>query len=179
MMNTRSQTRARAAASASRAVTQEHMGIRFRNELQHDRFYGIKNREVKTTKWACPIILNQLGIYNDFNLLCNRASLQNFVFNDVPTYRRLTIEFLSSLQNTVKQWQGEDTISFCLMNNNYTLTLDQWCACFNLPNNDIDALLTSFTGLIPSPDQYYNGMSFTSRVNKGKNIQHPAILYLF
>ena len=91
-------------------------------------------------------------------LLCNRAGLQNFVYNDVPTYRRLTIEFLSSLQSTVKLWQGEDTISFCLMNNNYTLTLDEWCACFNLPNNDVHALRASFTGLIPSPDQYYNGI---------------------
>ena len=122
MMNTRSQTRARAAASTSRAFTQECMGIRFRNELKHARFDRIKNREVKATKWACPIILNQLGIYDDFNLLCNRAGLQTFVYNNVPTYRRLTIEFLSSLQSTIKQWQGEDTISFRLMNNNYTLT---------------------------------------------------------
>ena len=112
MMNTRSQTRAHAAASASRAVAQEHMGIRFRDELQRDRFNRIKNREVKATKWACPIILNQIGISNDFNLLCNRVGLQNFVFNDVPTYRRLTLEFLSSLQSTVKAWHGEDMISF-------------------------------------------------------------------
>ena len=179
MMNTRSQTRARATDSASRDVAQERMGIRFRDEAHRDRFNRIKNREVKATKWACPIILNQLGISDDFNLLCNRAGLQNFVYNDVPTYRRLTIEFLSSLQSTVKLWQGEDTICFRLMNNNYNLTLDEWCACFNLPNNDVNALRASFTGLEPTPEQYYNGMSFTSRVNKGKNIQHPAIRYLF
>ena len=102
MMNTRSQTHARAAASASRAVAQERMGIRFRNELQRDRFNRIKNQEVKAIKRACPIILNQLGISNDFNLLCNRVGLQNFVFNDVPTYHRLTLEFLSSLQSKLK-----------------------------------------------------------------------------
>ena len=112
MMNTRSQTRAHATASASWVISQERMGIRFRDEAHRERFNKIKNREVKATKWACPIILNQLGISNDFNLLCNRVGLQNFVYNDVPTYRRLTIEFLSSLQSTVKQWHGEDTISF-------------------------------------------------------------------
>ena len=112
----------------------------------------IKNREVKATKWACPIIFNQLGIYDDFNLLCNRDGLQNFVYNDVPTYRLLTVEFLSLLKSIVKQWQGEDTISFREMNNNYTLTLDQCCACFNLPKNDIHALRASFTGLEPTPE---------------------------
>ena len=104
MMNTRSKTCACAATSASRTVAQEHMGIRFRDELQRDCFNMINNREVKATKWACPIILNQLGISNDFNLLCNIDGLQNFVFQDAPTYRRLTLEFLSSLKSTVKTW---------------------------------------------------------------------------
>ena len=68
MMNTRIQTRAHATASSSRAATQECIGIRFKDELQRDRFYMIKNREVKTTKWACPIIFNQLCISNEFTL---------------------------------------------------------------------------------------------------------------
>src|SRR4051812_2251288 len=121
------------------------MGIRFWNELQRDRFKKIENQEVKATKWACPVTLNQLGISNDFNLLCNRVGLQNFVFHDVPTYRRLTLEFLSSLTDTVKTWHGEDTISFRLMNNNYTLTLDEWCNCLSLPKNDANASCVSFT----------------------------------
>ena len=69
MMNTRTQTHACATTSASWAVAQERMGIWFRNELQRDCFDRIKNREVKATKWAYPIILNQLGISDDFNLL--------------------------------------------------------------------------------------------------------------
>ena len=73
----RSQTRACATESSSRAAAaaQDRMGIRFADEQHHDRFNMIKNREVKTTKWACPIILNQLGMTNDFNLLCNRVGL--------------------------------------------------------------------------------------------------------
>ena len=145
-MNTRSQARARAAASSSRAAAaaQNRMGIRFEDELHRERFNKIKNREVKTTKWACPIILNQLGIINDFNLLCNRVGLQNFVFHDVPTYRRLTLEFLSSLKSTVNTWRGEDMISFRLFNTSYILSLDQWCNYFNLPNNNANALRASF-----------------------------------
>src|SRR4051812_40386861 len=112
-MNTRIQSRVRATVSSSRAAAaaQDLMGIQFRDELQRDRFNTINNREVKTTKWACPIILNQLGISNYFNLLCNRVGLHNFVFQDAPTYQRLTIKFLSSFKSTVKTWEGED-ISF-------------------------------------------------------------------
>ena len=176
-MSTRIQTRACATASASRAAAQECMGIKFKDEPQHDRFNRIKNWEVKTRKWAYPTILNQLGVSNDFNLLCNRVGLENFVFSDVPTYRRLTLEFLSSLQSTIKAWHGEDMISFRLMNNNYALSLDEWCACFNFPNNNDNYLHASFTGLDLSSEQYYNGMSFTSRVSNGKNIQHPIIHY--
>ena len=55
------------------ATAQDRMGIWFVDKQHRDRFNKIKNREVKTTKWACPIILNQLGITNDFNLLCNRV----------------------------------------------------------------------------------------------------------
>src|SRR3954468_7352242 len=171
-MNTRSKTRALATASSSRAAAQEPMGIRFKDESHRDHFNKIKNREVKATKWACPVTLNQLGISDDFNLLCNRVGLQNFAFHDTPTYRRLTIEFLSSLQRTVKTWHGEDRISFRLMNNNYYLSLDEWCNCFNLPNNDHNSLCADFTDMEPSPEYCYNRMSFTSRVSKGKNIQH-------
>ena len=94
MMNTRIQTRARATASSSRAAAaaQDHMGIQFADELHRDRFKKIKNREMNTTKLACPIILNKLNMTNDFNLLCNRVGLQNYVFQDVPTYRRLTLD---------------------------------------------------------------------------------------
>src|SRR3954468_23374183 len=105
-MNTRSKTRALATASSSRAAAQEPMGIRFKDESHRDHFNKIKNREVKATKWACPVTLNQLVISDYFNLLCNRVVLQNFIFHDAPTYCWLTIEFLSSLSSTVKACHG-------------------------------------------------------------------------
>ena len=125
---------------------------------------------MKTTKWACPITLNQLGITNDVNLLCSRVGLQNFVFQDVPTYRRLTLEFLSSLKSSVNTWRGEDLISFRLFNNNYTLSLNDWCHYFQLPPNDVNVLRAAFRGMVPTPDQYFHMMSRFAPVNKGKNI---------
>ena len=102
MMNTRSRTRLHAEAS-SRATTlsDERMGIEFTERFNTNRFARLKDREIQSTKWACPTILNQLGMTNDFNLLCNRVGLLPFVFQDQPTYRRLTLEFLSTLKHTV------------------------------------------------------------------------------
>ena len=175
MMNTRSQARARATASSSRAAAaaQDRMGIRFADKQHRDRFNKIKNREVKTTKWACPIILNQLGITNDFNLLCNRVGLQNFVFQNVPTYRRLTLVFLSSLKSTVHTWQGEDRISFRLLNTDYSLSLDEFCHHLQLPIEDASVYRIAHRGVGTSPDDYFRRIG--RRARKGKNIQCPTI----
>ena len=66
-------------------------------------------------------------------------------------------------------------ISFRLFNTNYTLSLNDWCNYFHLPNNDANALRASFVAIRPSPDDYYNMMSLTTLVNKGKYIQCPAL----
>ena len=123
--------------------------------------------------------MNQLGITNDFNLLCNRVGLQNFVFQDVPTYRRLTLEFLSSLKSIVYTWQGEDRISFRLLNTDYSLSLDEFCHHLQLPVEDAFVYRRAHRGVGISPNDYFNMMSFTSPINKGKNIQCSAIRYLF
>ena len=56
---------------------------------------------MKTTKWACPSTIAKLGIDNDFNLLCANAGLQHFVYQGYATYRRLTLEFLSTRTHNV------------------------------------------------------------------------------
>ena len=86
MMNTRSRTRLHAEASSrAAALSDEQMGIEFTENFNTNRFGRIKDREIQSTKWACPTILNQLGMTNDFNLLCNRVGLLPFVFQDQPT----------------------------------------------------------------------------------------------
>ena len=82
-------------------LTPESLGIKFTEEFQLNRFNRLKLREIKSTKWVCPYILNQLGICADFDLLCNNVGFYNFVFQDVATYRHLTLEFFSTLTHTV------------------------------------------------------------------------------
>ena len=164
MMNTRSQTRVHAEASArAAALRDEQMGNVFTEDFNTNRFRRLKDREIQSTKWACPTTLNQLGMTDDFNLLCNRVGLLPFVFQDQPTYRRLTLEFLSTLKHTVgnfyhteEEYEGSDIITFRLMNKDYSLTLTEWCNLFGFINNNSYIRCKSFV-LRPTPSQYLIG----------------------
>ncbi|KAK1668104.1 hypothetical protein QYE76_056263 [Lolium multiflorum] len=103
--------------------TPASLGIEFEDQRHLNRFNHIKDHEIKSKKWACPYILNQLGLRDDFNTLCNNVGLLDFCFQEVATYRRLTLEFLSTLKHTVNHYYntkdnqpGVDRISFRLMN---------------------------------------------------------------
>ena len=101
-MNTRSRSRAVAAQAALPVEdTPALLGIEFDDRRHLNRFNRLKDREIKSTKWACPHILNQLGLHHDFNTLCNNVGLLDFVFQEAATYRRLTLKFLSNLKHTV------------------------------------------------------------------------------
>ena len=185
-MNTRSRTRAVAAQAAPPVEnTPAVCGIEFDDQLQLNRFNLLKNREIKSTKWACPHILNPLGLRHDFNTLCNNVGLLHFVFQEVATYRRLTLEFLSTLKHTVGRYHtpeedqpGVDRISFHLMNREYELTLDEWCHYFGFNNSTTANRFTCFT-MNPSPLNYFSRMKVSDTLPQGNNIECPAIRYLY
>jgi hypothetical protein len=73
-MNMRNRKRAVSAQAAPPVEnTRAAFGIVFDDQCQLNRFNRLKNREIKSTKWACPHILNHLGIRYDFNNLCNNV----------------------------------------------------------------------------------------------------------
>ena len=75
-MNTKIRTRAvvvEQVASPIGTITHESFGIEFTEEFQLTRANRLKHREIKSTKWVCPYILNQLGICYDFDFLCNNV----------------------------------------------------------------------------------------------------------
>ena len=185
MMNTRSRARLQAETSACDALNKEWMGIEFIENFSITRFGRLKEREIRSTKWACPTILNQLGMTNDFNLLCNRVGLLPFVFQDQPTYRRLTLEFLSKLKHTVgnyyrteQEYEGSDRITFCLMNKEYNITLTEWCNIFGFVNNNSHIRINSIV-LRPTAIQYFCRLSISNPVPKGNLIESPAVRYRY
>ncbi|KAK1684084.1 hypothetical protein QYE76_044932 [Lolium multiflorum] len=76
---------------------------------------------------------------------------------EAATYRRLTLEFLSTLKHTVNCYYnteenllGVDCISFRSMNREYVLTLDEWCNHFGFENSATANRYACFA-LNPSP----------------------------
>ena len=75
VMNTRGDS------SSRRALDEEFFGIPLRTKGQTARLRQLKERPIKSTKWACPTMLNHLGIGQQFRELANAASLQNLFFS--------------------------------------------------------------------------------------------------
>jgi hypothetical protein len=97
------------------------------NKRQFTRFKNLRPCEVRSTKWACLNTIAALGIGNNFQLLCNNVGLQDFVLQDLPTYHRLTLEFLSTLTHTIGNYAGGgDWIRFRLMGIDYDMSLNEW-----------------------------------------------------
>ncbi|KAK1631292.1 hypothetical protein QYE76_005607 [Lolium multiflorum] len=156
------------------------LGIEFEDRHHLNRFNRIKDHEIKSTKWACSHIMNQLDLRNDFNTLCNNVGLLDFSFQEAATYCRLTLEFLSTLKHTLNRYynseeniRGVDRISFRLMNREYNLTLNEWCNLFGFENSATTNLYACFT-LNPSPSMYSSRMRIPSTFPRGNSIECPV-----
>ena len=176
-MNTRGDAR------HHRALDEDFFGIKLRTRGQTARFRQLKARPIKSTKWACPTMLNHLGIGQEFCELANAASLQHFIFQRKPTYRRLTLEFLSTLKHTLPNHpgsteEGVDRVTFQLMGRSYDISFNEWCRHFRFLNSD-NRLRSVHQGLTPSPRSYFHQMSKYSGTPKGGQIESPAIRYLY
>ncbi|KAK1644314.1 hypothetical protein QYE76_062119 [Lolium multiflorum] len=178
---------AHCAAQAALPVedTPASLGIEFEDRHHLNRFNLLKDREIKSRKWACPHILNKLGLRNDFSTLCNNVGLLDFCLEEATTYRRLTLEFLSTLKHTVNHYYNTeenqprvDRISFRLMNHKYDLTLDEWCNHFGFENSATAYRYASFT-LKPSPSMYFSRMRVASTLPRRNSIKCHVIRYLY
>ena len=97
-MFTRSQSRAIANPSDSGSASQpskvdkkkpayKFMGIMLRGKANQNKYKTHDQRDIRTTKWACPTTILFLGITNEFDLLCNNVGIRHFVFQDVQIGR--------------------------------------------------------------------------------------------
>ena len=192
-MNTRSQTRASANPSVSGSASKasnvikkspavRFMGIKLRGKANQTKYKTHEQRDIRTTKWACPATIHRLGITNDFDLLCNNVGIRNFVFQNVPTYRRLTIEFLCTLEHNVDIYfrsnSVDERVKFQLMNRAFDMSIQEWCNHFGFAYSEGHTRTSNYL-LNPQPIDYFKRMSIASNAPKGGNIECPAIRYFF
>ena len=166
------------AAQRQQVYTQ---GIVFTNREAKSKYKMLHERKMKTTKWACKSTLAKLGISNNFNLLCANAGLQDFVYQGHATYHRLMLEFLNTLAYNVghsPRVDEEEWITFHLMNQDFNITLEEWCNYFGFTNNDDDVRYV-YEYLEPHSRRSFNQMSYHCYKHRASCIEYPAIRYIY
>lgn len=114
-------------------------GIVFEAEEHVKRYRVLCKRTLLPTRYVCDQTMLAMGIFDDVVQLYNTGGILNFMFNEVPTYERLTLEFLSTVDfNLERQWNGSfteyfGTMTFRLYNEDYSLSLIELGQCLKLP----------------------------------------------
>jgi hypothetical protein len=144
-MNIRSRAHvqaAKASMSSAPPPTNDRMGIQLTGERPIARFNVLIDRDIKSTKWACPTTINPLSVTNDFNCFATELACLHLFFQGVPTYRWLTLELLSTLThnaNSMPPWnevEGTKRVKFRRKNHDFDLSFNECCNCFGFVNND-------------------------------------------
>ncbi|KAL2931749.1 Fe/S biogenesis protein NfuA, partial [Bienertia sinuspersici] len=131
------------------------------------------------TRFCDPNALQSLHIEDDVNWLVNNIGWGNFIKKQPPTYKKATLEFLSSLKANVSFGEGfeQGLITFRLYNQDHSWTLAQLNEVLGLPTG----------GPRHTPKQWdandtWNaivcGISWHKDGVKGNYIRHPAIRYI-
>jgi hypothetical protein len=81
-------------------------------------------------KWAHPEFLAHHGLGDNFNLLVGNTSMTVFSALNCDTYKRATLEFLSTFHDDLALLGRNTTLSFRLNNVVHVLTFEEFCNCF-------------------------------------------------
>ena len=75
---------------------EDYRTVIFGSLKQFERFQCLKLRQINSTQYLDPFILQRMGIYDDFVVLFRACGLQNWL----KTHKLLTYEFLNSISLT-------------------------------------------------------------------------------
>ena len=155
-------------------------GIVFTDCEAKKKYKVLHERKMKTTKWVCLSTITKLCIGSDFNLLCTNAGLEHFLYQGCATYRLLTLEFLCSLSHNVGHYpmEEEEQITFRLMDQDFNITLEEWCSLFVFANNTDDVCYV-YEYLKPHPTSSFGKMSHRGYKHRASCIECPAIRYFY
>ncbi|KAJ3684756.1 hypothetical protein LUZ61_013920 [Rhynchospora tenuis] len=128
-----------------------------------------QTKKIENTRFVDLDTIEKMGILEDFLHVTQKGGVERR-FWDIrrPTYKRLTVEFLASLE--VKVEDDEHVIHYRLLDNDYSSTASEISELFGFTPGD------EFKGKIDEDLwRYMTGMNERpSEQPKGKYIQHPV-----
>ncbi|KAL2899947.1 Very-long-chain 3-oxoacyl-CoA reductase [Bienertia sinuspersici] len=166
-------------SSPTPRVPIDYYDIVFQDDEQKKRYERLFSRGIVATRFCNPNALQSLHIEDDVNWLMNSIGWGNFIKKKTPTYKRATLEFLSSLKANVSFGEGceQGLITFRLYNQDHSWTLAQLNEVLGLPTG----------GPRHTPKQWdandtwnaiAGGISWHKDGVKGNYIRHPSIHYI-
>ncbi|KAL2900971.1 Lethal(2) giant larvae protein-like protein SRO7, partial [Bienertia sinuspersici] len=166
----------------SNALTKEkvivdYYNVNFNGDAEFKEIYERLFKHVFTATRYCGVAtLKALHIEDDVPWLFSNVGWCNFHITKYPTYKRVTLEFLSSLKANVGPGFDDGMITFCLYNASHSRTLAQLNEVLGLPSGDNR-----------STSKYWNasplwriltGKEFDSKKSSSSHIRHPAHRYV-
>lgn len=154
-------------------------GIEFRNNEQRDRYNMLVKRKIFATRYVDDSALQTLGLLDDIRWMFDRVGWNYFMSLKSPTYVKLTLEFLSSIETQVITGRECDKgrVAFRLFNNEHVLTLSEFNAIYHLPDGGARRLSKDF-----SDHGFWNDISgkvtYQAALAKASNIYNPCFKYV-
>ncbi|KAL6520638.1 hypothetical protein OROMI_032198 [Orobanche minor] len=135
-----------------------------------------------STRWADEEVMNEMGITDDVGRLLERVQLKWLLEKKWPTYRCLTLEFLSTfklVRDTHNQWP--EAIKFRLVNRRRRLDMSTLLRIFEIPSRgtkslERQALEVSWRALVERPGS--GRRNFEARKAKSSMIRNPVMRYV-
>jgi hypothetical protein len=128
--------------------------------------------------WADDTVLSRFEMRGDFDWMANNAGMALFASLHTETYHDLTIEFLSTFEDTLDTHQENCTVSFMMLNQLRTLSYYELCDCFGFPHDGStsvdDEVGTEIMGIWERISIHRN-VDYTGK--KISTIQNPTIRY--
>ncbi|KAI3721760.1 hypothetical protein L2E82_32778 [Cichorium intybus] len=173
----RKRSRDRASSSRQRSDSPPRInGVRFSDYSQRDRFVALQEREVVSQNFICVDTLQDIGVFDGIQTLLNNLGWGTLMNTTAPTYRILTLEFMSSV------FLDHGELNFRLCNEPRSLTRNQICQFINSPTNNTfgpdrrnrqeDLNSNAFWNNITGIDRY------VARTAKASSIIHPVLKVL-
>ncbi|KAL1559790.1 hypothetical protein AAHA92_10094 [Salvia divinorum] len=156
-------------------------GVTLTTKEQKAIWDRVSVRETTPSRYPYEMPMTTMGIIHDFWALCDvgKGNGLTFMFQGWwPSYRRLTLEFLSTLHvHHNRRSRNPERIEFCLGNRRHEFTMAELCEIFHCfdPHEDEDYEYDYSDVWMAFTSQ---GEDYASGLAKSSAIRNPVLRYL-
>uniref|UniRef100_A0A803MRY6 Arabidopsis retrotransposon Orf1 C-terminal domain-containing protein n=1 Tax=Chenopodium quinoa TaxID=63459 RepID=A0A803MRY6_CHEQI len=176
---TRKTSSSTSCAKVKEKVNIDYYDIKFRDAAHRSKYETLFKRGVNSTRFCDIDALRALRIEEDVCWLFTNVGWGDFLMKRYPTYKRITLEFLSSLKAVTHSAEGcgEGSITFQLYNEEHTWTLTKFNEVLGLPNEG-PRLTSKYWYADPIWRTLTDDREYDSNNSPGNHIRHPALRYV-